>query len=105
MNRIDGMRRHGRIGQNPPYADLWAAYLPVQIDLEKFRIKSPDGPIENEDHVETVRSFMLYLAPLLKSGHLKESRTLGRNFTLPPKDPHAGFMRRIRTLLAHKIQP
>lgn len=66
---------------------LWSLYLPIGIDIERLGLKTPDCGIQSEDDALRIRTYLLFVGPLLKHNQMKQAKQTAKNLSCAPPPP------------------
>ena len=63
---------------------MWSEFLPVSIELEKLRLKTPDHRISSVSEADAVRAYLRFIGNLLQNGQLKMAKKTAQGLTEGP---------------------
>ena len=81
VSDINHREEYKRSNQPDDLRELWATYLPVALSIEKIGLRAPKCGIQTGEEAVYVRSYLQFVGPLIKEGHMKIAKKTAANLT------------------------
>ena len=84
--------------------DIWAEWLPIQIELEKWGLVTSQETIVSKDAVNFLRAYSQFIGQLLLNGELRFAKKTAKSLCADPNHPDESRVRRWLRDIARRIQ-
>ncbi len=74
--------------------DIWAKWLPIQIELEKWGLVTPQETIASGDEVNILRNYSQFIGQLLLNGELRFAKKTAKSLCAGLNQPDESRVRR-----------
>lgn len=85
--------------------DIWAEWLPIQIELEKWGLVTPQETIASGDEVSVLRSYSQFIGQLLLNGELRFAKKTAKSLCAPLNQPDESRVRRWLRDIGQRMSP
>ena len=83
---------------------IWAAFLPVAVDLERLGLSVPDHGVDSQDDAIRIREYLRFVGPLVAQGHIRAAKDTAKSLLSDSsRPPGHSRIRRLRGI-AQKIR-
>lgn len=85
--------------------DIWAEWLPIQIELEKWGLVTSQETIASEDAVNFLRAYSQFIGKLLFNGELRFAKKTAKSLCADPNQPDESRVRRWLRDIGQRMSP